>query len=31
MATLREDAAAKARAGTTSPEEVLRVTQDYSV
>jgi type II secretory ATPase GspE/PulE/Tfp pilus assembly ATPase PilB-like protein len=31
MVTLREDAAAKARAGITSPEEVLRVTQDYSV
>ncbi len=31
MVTLREDAAAKARAGITSPQEVLRVTQDYSV
>jgi type II secretory ATPase GspE/PulE/Tfp pilus assembly ATPase PilB-like protein len=31
MVTLREDAAAKARAGITSPEEVIRVTQDYAV
>lgn len=30
MVTLREDAAAKARAGITSPEEVIRVTQDYA-
>ncbi|MBM3314249.1 type II/IV secretion system protein [candidate division WOR-3 bacterium] len=28
MVPLREDAAAKARAGLTSPEEVIRVTQD---
>ena len=31
MTTLREDAAAKARAGLTSPEEVIRVTQDAAV
>jgi type II secretory ATPase GspE/PulE/Tfp pilus assembly ATPase PilB-like protein len=31
MVTLREDGAAKARAGITSPEEVLRVTQDSEV
>jgi len=29
MTTLRADAIAKARAGQTTPEEVLRVTQDY--
>ncbi len=31
MVPLREDAAAKARAGLTSPEEVIRVTQDAAV
>jgi type II secretory ATPase GspE/PulE/Tfp pilus assembly ATPase PilB-like protein len=31
MVPLREDAAAKARAGLTSPEEVIRVTQDTAV
>jgi general secretion pathway protein E len=31
MVPLREDAAAKARAGLTSPEEVIRATQDAAV
>jgi type II secretory ATPase GspE/PulE/Tfp pilus assembly ATPase PilB-like protein len=31
MIPLRDDAAAKARAGLTSAEEVIRVTQDYAV
>ena len=31
LVPLREDAAAKARAGLTSPEEVIRVTQDAAV
>ena len=31
MVPLREDAAAKARAGLTSAEEVIRVTQDAAV